>query len=84
LLLDVLGGQVFGGGKLGFATTTSGGSTANSLVALSEGIRRVSLAPGMKVNLKGKMLLSLNALIALQDSGLHTRVTPVAGIDLNF
>jgi len=84
LLLDLLGGQVFGGGKLGFATTTSGGSTATSLVALSEGIRRVSLAPGMKVNLKGKMLLSLNALIALQDSGLHTRVTPVAGIDLNF
>ena len=38
----------------------------------------------MKVNLKGKMLLSLNALIALRDGGLHTRVTPVAGIDLNF
>ena len=84
VLLDLLGGHVFGAGKLGFATTTSGSSSVTALGALSEGIRRVSLAPGLKVNLKGKLLLSLNALIALQDTGLHTRVTPVAGIDLNF
>ena len=84
LLLDVLGGQIFGGGKLGFANTSSGGTSSESLVALSEGIRRVSLAPGLKVNLKGKLVLSLNALVALRDGGFHTRVTPVAGIDLNF
>jgi hypothetical protein len=83
-LVDFLGGQIFGAGKLGFATTTSGATSTESLIALSEGTQRLSLAPGMKVNLKGKMLLSLNALIALRDGGLHTRVTPVAGVELNF
>ena len=84
VLLDLLGGQIFGAGKLGFATTTSGATSTEALVALSEGTRRLSLAPGMKVNLKGKILLSLNALIALRDGGLHTRVTPVASIEMNF
>jgi hypothetical protein len=87
LLVDLLGGSVLGGGKLGFVTTTGGGpgiTSTETLTALSEGVQRISLAPGLKVNLKGKMLLSLNALVALHDSGLHQRVTPVAGIDLTF
>ena len=84
VLLDFLGGQIFGAGKLGFTTTTSGATSTEALAALSEGTGRLSLAPGMKVNLKGKMLLSLNALVALRDGGLHTRVTPVAGIEMNF
>jgi hypothetical protein len=87
LLMDVLGGQVFGGGKLGFqsdATTAAGATASSSLVALPEGIARVSLAPGLKVNLKGKMLLSLSALVSLKNDGLHARVTPMAGIDLTF
>jgi hypothetical protein len=86
ILLDLLGGAILGGGKLGFATITGGAGVASSesLVALPEGLSRLSLAPGLKVNLKGKMLLSLNALVALKDNGLHARVTPVAGIDLTF
>jgi hypothetical protein len=44
----------------------------------------MDLAPGVKVNLKGKLLVSLNAIVALHDSGLHSRVTPFAGIDLTF
>jgi hypothetical protein len=87
LLLDVLGGQVFGGGKLAFqpdATPAAGATASSSLVALPEGIARVGLAPGLKVNLKGKMLLSLSALVSLKNDGLHARVTPMAGIDLTF
>jgi len=87
LLLDVLGGQVFGAGKLAFqpdATPVAGASSSSSLVALPEGIARVGLAPGLKVNLKGKMLLSLSALVSLKNDGLHARVTPMAGIDLTF
>jgi hypothetical protein len=87
LLLDLLGGQILGGGKVGFQTDPSapaGATSSQSAVSLPEGIRRVELAPGMKVNLKGKLLLSLNALIALQDGGLHARITPMAGIDLTF
>jgi hypothetical protein len=86
LLIDLLGGQIFGGGKVGFTTVTPGPgfTSSQALTALPEGIRKVALAPGLKVNLKGKMLLSLNALVSLVDSGLHARVTPVAGIDLTF
>ncbi len=87
LLADLLGGQIFGGGKVGFrpdAVPSAGITSSNSAVALPEGIRTLSLAPGLKVNLKGKMLLAVNALIALHDSGLHSRVTPVAGIEMVF
>jgi hypothetical protein len=36
------------------------------------------------LNLKGNLLLSLNALVALQDNGLHDRFTPVIGLDWTF
>jgi hypothetical protein len=87
LLLDVVGGQIFGGGKLAFQadpTPASGATSSSSLVALPEGLARLNLAPGVKVNLKGKMLLSLSALIAMKNDGLHARVTPLAGIDITF
>ena len=57
LLLDVLGGQVFGGGKLAFqpdATPAAGATASSSLVALPEGIARVGLAPGLKVESQGQ------------------------------
>jgi hypothetical protein len=87
VLLDLVGGEIFGGGKLGFqadATPVAGATASGSLVALPEGLTRISLVPGLKVNLKGKLLLSLNALIAMKDDGLHARVTPTAGIELTF
>lgn len=87
VLLDVLGGQVFGAGKLAFqpdATAAAGASASSTLVALPEGITRIGVAPGLKVNLKAKMLLSLSALVSLKNDGLHARVTPLAGIDLTF
>jgi hypothetical protein len=85
LLLDLLGGSVLGGGKVDYTTAPlPSGTSAQALVALPESIRKIALAPGLKVNLKGKMLLSLNALVSLSDSGLHARVIPVAGIDLTF
>src|SRR5262245_21712519 len=87
LLVDLLGNSILGGGKVDVASAPniiSGASSTQALVALPEGISRMSLAPGLKVNLKGKMLLSLNALVALTDGGMWTRVIPVAGIDLTF
>ena len=40
--------------------------------------------PELMIVLKGKMLLSLSALVSLKNDGLHARVTPMAGIDLTF
>jgi len=86
LLLDLLGGRIFGGGKIGYQDdpAAAGLTSSRSLVALPEGLTRLSLAPGAKVNLKGKLLLSVNALVALKDDGLHARVTPVAGLEMTF
>ena len=85
LLVDLLGRQILGGGKLAVTADQSlapGVISSESLVALPEGISKLTLAPGMKVNLKSKLILSVNVLIALHDTGLHARVTPVAGIEL--
>jgi hypothetical protein len=87
LLLDLVGGQVFGAGKLAFqadATPPAGATSSSTLVALSEGITRVAIAPGLKVNLKGKILFSANALITMKNDGLHARVSPMAGLDVTF
>ena len=54
-------------------------SAVQSLVVLPEGILKGMLVPGIKVNLKGKLLLSLNALVTMKNNGLHSKVTPVVG-----
>ena len=86
LLVDALGGQILGGGKVDVVddAAPAGGTASRSLVALSEGIRRFQIAPGAKVNLKGKLLLSANVLITLSDGGLYDRVVPFAGLEMSF
>jgi hypothetical protein len=83
VLVDIVGGQIYGGGKLG-AAAIAGAANTEGLVALDEGLSRIAVAPGVKVNLKGKMVLTVNALVTLKDSGLHSRVTTVAGLDVTF
>ena len=75
LIVDLLGRHILGAGKLGFQTTFpttpgTGVTSFESAVALPEGVQKISLVPGLKVNLKGSLLLSLNAMIALHDTGL--------------
>jgi hypothetical protein len=89
LLMDLLGRHILGAGQVGYQTQTPttpvGGVTSlESLVALPEGIRKLTLAPGLKLNLKGNMLLSLNVLTTLQDNGMHAPIIPVFGVDLTF
>ena len=89
LLMEFLGQQVLGGGQVVLgavtpATGVSGITSAQSLLASSKGISKALLVPDVKVNLKGKMLLSLNAIITLKNNGLHATVTPVVGINLTM
>jgi hypothetical protein len=85
-LVDFLGQHIGGGGQVGLVADTVGGgsgiTSSESLITLAEGIRKALLVPGMKVNLKGKLLLSLNALITMSNNGLHPKVTPVVGLNL--
>jgi hypothetical protein len=58
--------------------------STESAVVLPQGIRKLTLVPGLRLNLKGNMLLSLNALVALKDNGFHARFIPVIGIDMTL
>lgn len=89
LVVDYLGQKIFGGGQIGIvpdptSASLPGVTSATTMVALSQGISKALLAPGMKVNLKGKLLLTLSAIITMQNNGLHSKVTPVAGINLTM
>ena len=94
LLVDFLGQEIMHGGPvtLGAVIPGSGAvpplfagiTSTQSLVNVDDRIRKGLLIPGLKVNLKGKMVLSLNAIITLKNNGLHAEVTPVAGINLTM
>lgn len=93
LLADVLGRHILGAGQIGFRTDSPapgspdvalGVSSFESAVALDRGISKLTMVPGLKLNLKGNLLLSLNALIPIRDNGLHDRFTPVIGLDWTF
>ena len=77
------GGQVVMGADTP-VTGPSGITSTQSLVASDAGISKLLLVPGVRVNLKGKMLLSLSAIVTLKNNGLHSTVTPVVGINLTL
>lgn len=85
--VDFLGQQIRGGGRLGLvsdSSSTAGISGLQSLVIGSDGISKAMLVPGLKVNLKAKMLLSINAIMTMKNDGLHSKVTPVVGLNLTL
>lgn len=93
LLVDFLGRHILGAGRLGYRTDTPtpssplgllGATSVESMVALDSGIQKLVLVPGLKVNIKGNLLLSLSALATLRDTGLHDRIIPVAGLEWSF
>jgi hypothetical protein len=89
LLVDLVGQKIMGGGpaELGAVTPVTGVpgiASTQSLTFLDQGINKAFLVPGLKVNLKAKIVLSLNALITMTNNGLHSKVTPVAGINLTM
>lgn len=85
-LADFIGQRVLGAGpvELGAVTPIAGigVSSAQALVFADGSLNKVTFIPGMKVNLIGKMVLSLNALVTMNNNGLHSKITPVAGINL--
>jgi hypothetical protein len=89
LLAEFLGQHVMGGGRvvLGPEIPATGASvitSTRSLVASDAGISKLLIVPGVRVNLKAKMLLSLSAIVTLKNNGLHSTVTPVVGINLTM
>lgn len=89
LLVDFIGQHINGAGQVGLVTNavpanSAGVTSLQSLVGLGDGVSKALIVPGLKVNLKGKLLMSLNALMTLKNNGLHPTVTPVVGINLTL
>lgn len=90
LITDLIGRHILGGGRVEsqpfdvdsaeFPDVTS----AQAVVGLPKGITKLTLAPGLKWNLKGTVLLSVNFLIPMFDQGVHDLFTPVVGLDWTF
>jgi hypothetical protein len=57
---------------------------ASALVAVPDGLSTVIAAPGIKWNIFGNTLLTVDALIAVTGRGLRDRVTPVVGLDVGL
>jgi hypothetical protein len=88
VMLDFLSRQINGGGKIGNNTTTAnlaaGITSLDYTFGLPEGILKQSVIPGLKWNLKGSFLLSLNGVFSVRDNGLYDKFTPVVGLDWTF
>ena len=87
LIGDVIGRHILGAGRVEtqpIPVTDPRFTSAEAVLALPKGIRKITLAPGLKWNLKGTMLLSVNALVPLFDQGVHDKFTPVFGLDWTF
>ena len=90
VILDLLGRHVLGGGEIGYSDVPNPNPREPRITSLSyafatdNSIRKLSLVPGIKWNLKGKMLLSVSGIASLSDNGLHDLFTPVVGLDITF
>jgi len=89
LLVDVLGRHIRGGGRIdrvnySVPANIFGVDTLESMTVTTHGIRKVSLAPGLKWNVRGSFVLALNARIPINDNSLHDKFTPVVGLDWTF
>lgn len=91
LLFDVVGRHTLGDGSVAnqsFAIPPSlaaeGYTSIEFASATEQGIRKVTVVPGLKWNLKGNFVLSGNALMPVWDNGLRDYFTPVVGLDWTF
>ena len=91
LLFDVIGRHTLGDGSVeiqGFEVppilAAEGITSIEFASAAERGIRKITLVPGLKWNLKGNFVLSWNALMPVWDNGLRDFFTPVVGLDWTF
>ncbi len=62
----------------------AGVDTFEAAGVTDNGIRKLALVPGLKWNVKGTFLLSLNARIPIADNSLYDKFTPVLGVEWTF
>jgi hypothetical protein len=86
---ELMGRTIRNGGRLTYKDLPLSGSpfglTSASVASVDPaGLRRVSLAGGIKWNLAGTALITANLLMPVTDAGLVDHLTPVIGLDWGF
>ena len=87
LALDVLGRRVLKSPRLQTETfhALQGGLTFPSIHFIQDAnFSQTNGAAGVKLNAGGKLLLDINVLFKLDDSGLRDKVTPLVGFEYSF
>jgi hypothetical protein len=85
LAVDVLGTRVSESPRLVQQTfTAANGATFDQIDFVTEAYSILNGAAGLKLNLFGRLLLDVNVLFKLNDSGLRDKVTPLFGIEYAF
>ena len=89
VMFSVLGRYLRGGGGVGyqpfvFPQNFAEVKGAEALVAVPDGIHNLLLAPGAKWNAFRTLLVTVNVLVAANSRGLHSRTTPVIGLEWGF
>jgi hypothetical protein len=84
LSIDLIGRRQLEGGLMGYRTVPFGLGSVDALVPLPEGLNVISLAPGIKWNVAGNVLVSGNILTSLVNKGLTANVIPVIGLEWAF
>ena len=89
LNVDVLGRHIRGGGQIEnqpipITGPNPGVTSIEAVTSSDHGIRKITLVPGFKWNLRGTFLFSFNALVPLMDNSLYDKFTPVIGLDWTF
>lgn len=85
LNVDLLFQQIRGAGVLGVAPFEIPGIlVADTIVGLDEGLRKVTLVPGLRWNIFGQTLLNAHVLVSLKNDGLRAKFTPSIGMDWTF
>jgi hypothetical protein len=85
LALDVVGAYVIDSPRLVQQTfTTAGGTSYPQIGFVTESYGIANGSAGVKINLFGRMLLDVNVLFKLNNSGLRDKVTPLVGLEYAF
>jgi hypothetical protein len=84
LSVDVVGRRQLNGGQVGYRTLSLGPASIDLLVPLPHALNVVSLAPGIKWNAGGNVLVTGTVLTSLVNKGLRANVIPVIGLECAF
>jgi hypothetical protein len=83
LVVDLVGRRLMKGGRLEYESvaTPNNLGTVDILLAQPKGFTVLSLAPGVKHNIAGNLLINANVLLSVANHGLRGSITPTIGVD---